>query len=316
MKQKIGLDIGRGCLKGYTEYLNRVMSCMFKSVVAQGREIDFDEYIKEGIEPIFITTEGDFNFKERFIGEVAITDGELATANSSDDKTTEVVQQLLLAALDKLAIVNEENKAEVEIMLGVPNRAFKKSTFDKVVDKYKGKEVTIINHINNTEKTITISNIAICRESDAALWYEMNQNNPRNGKNNVMVNIGFETSEIAFFDENLKFIDLKSKSEPYGHNEVLKYVEKKLEQQEIYKTLSQIDYQDKYTDLKEIGYRNFSDRLDQIVASRIGNLSEVNLYLAGGIATKLTPKTKFNIVKDPQRITAKGLFLVATRKFR
>lgn len=316
MKQKLGIDIGRGYVKGYTEYMNRVMNCMFKSVVAQGREIDFTDYIKEGIEPIFITTKGDFDFKERFIGEVAETDGELVTANSADDKTTEVVQQLLFAAMDKLTIVNEENKAEVEIMLGVPNRAFKKSTFDKVVDKYKGKEVTIINHIDNTEKTIKISDIAIFRESDAALWYEMNQNNPHNGKNNVMVNIGFETSEIAFYDEHLKFIDLKSKSEPYGHNEVLKFVEKKLEQQEIYKTLTQIDHQNKYTDLKEIGYKNFSDRLDQVVASRIGNLAEVNLYLAGGIANKLTTKTKFNIVKDPQRITAKGLFLIATRKFR
>ncbi|WP_312288084.1 hypothetical protein [Terrisporobacter sp.] len=316
MKQKLGIDIGRGYVKGHTEYMNIVMDCMFKSVVAQGREIDFTDYIKEGIEPIFITSRGDFNFKERFVGVVAETDGELVIANSADDKTTEVVQQLLLAAMDKLTIVNSENKAEVEIMLGVPNRAFKKSTLDAVQAMYKGKEVTIINHIDETEKVIKISDIAIFRESDAALWYEMNQNNPHNGKNNVMVNIGFETSEIAFYDEHLKFIDLKSKSEPYGHNEVLKFVEKKLENQEIYKTLAQIDNLDKYTDFKEIGYKNFSDKLDQLVASRIGNLSEVNLYLCGGIAKKLTTKTKFNIVDDPQRITSKGLFLIATRKFR
>lgn len=316
MKQKLGIDIGRGYVKGHTEYMNIVMDCMFKSVIAQGRQIDFADYIKEGTEPIFITTKGDFNFKERFIGILAEKDGELATANSADDKTTEVVQQLLLAAMDKLTIVNSDNKAEVEIMLGVPNRSFKKSTLDAVQNTYKGKEVTIINHIDETEKIIKISDIAIFRESDAALWYEMNQNNPHNGKNNVMVNIGFETSEIAFYDENLKFIDLKSKSEPYGHNEVLKFVEKKLEKQEIYKTLTEIDDLGKYTDFKEIGYKNFSDRLDQVVASRIGNLSEVNLYLCGGIANKLTPKTKFNIVKDPQRITAKGLFLIATRKFR
>lgn len=41
--QIIGLDIGRGYVKGYSKYKQQEKECCFKSIVGMGREMDFSE---------------------------------------------------------------------------------------------------------------------------------------------------------------------------------------------------------------------------------------------------------------------------------
>ena len=48
--QNIGADIGRGYVKGFTEVDGIERSCIFKSVVGLGREMDFVNYD----DPIFL----------------------------------------------------------------------------------------------------------------------------------------------------------------------------------------------------------------------------------------------------------------------
>ena len=117
--QFIGLDVGRGYLKGYTEYDGKPNSCLFKSVTALGRMMDFKDYE----DPIFLEVDKD----EYFVGILAEKEGHNPIQNLKDDKTTPTVQRLINAALNKLAVCDN-----VKIMLGVPNKLFKKSELQKI----------------------------------------------------------------------------------------------------------------------------------------------------------------------------------------
>ena len=97
--QIIGLDIGRGYVKGYSKYNNNVKECIFKSITSLGRDgLDYSNYD----ETIYI----DYNGKKIFAGNLAEKEGYLAKSNSSDLKDTLVVEELIAVALSKLAVAN------------------------------------------------------------------------------------------------------------------------------------------------------------------------------------------------------------------
>lgn len=302
MIQKIGADIGRGYVKGYTEINGFSNDCIFKSVVALGREMDFKNYN----DPIFISAGiDDDEYKNIFVGVLAEEEGHSPIRNSKDSKTSVIVKQLLFALLDKLAIANK-----VDIMLGVPNRSFNKSTLLEIEQEFKGKTIIITNHIFKKTKKITINDISIFREADAAFLYQANIKRPNNGKDNVMVNVGFRTTEISFFDSNLRFNDKLSASIELGNKTVLEYCKYNNPQ----KSLEEIDSSCRYDNEKKLGYANLEEKLEQELDTMY-NLKEVNLYVCGGVVSHLNFDEKFIVVDDPQRITAKGLYLLATKKF-
>ncbi len=301
--QNIGADIGRGYVKGYTEIDGFEKSCIFKSVVGLGRNMDFENYS----DPIFLNAKlDDKEYKNIFCGILAEEEGFTPVRNSMDSKTTDTVKKLLSALLSKLAA-----KPEVNIMLGVPNREFTKSNLNKIIEEYKGKKIEIKDNITGKKKNVTIKDISIFRESDAALLYQINNKKLNNGNDNVMVNIGFRTTEISFYDKNLKFNDKKSKSLELGNKTILEYV------QNIHpkRTLEEIDTSNRYDNLKEQGYQSLAENIEQTVESLLVNMDEINLYAAGGVVNNLNLSKNFMVTEDPQMITAKGLYLVATRKF-
>lgn len=301
--QNIGADIGRGYVKGYTEVDGFEKSCIFKSVVGLGRNMDFENYS----DPIFLDAKlEDKEYNNIFCGILAEEEGFTPVRNSMDSKITDTVKKLLAALLSKLAA-----KPEVNIMLGVPNREFTKTNLNKIIEEYKGKKIEIKDHVTGKKKNITINDISIFRESDAALLYQINKHKLNNGNDNVMVNIGFRTTEISFYDKNLKFNDKKSKSLELGNKTVLEYVQNMHPK----RTLEEIDTSNRYDNLKEQGYQSLAENIEQTVESLLVNMDEINLYAAGGVVNNLNLSKNFMVTEDPQMITAKGLHLVATRKF-
>ncbi|WP_462427213.1 ParM/StbA family protein [Fusobacterium varium] len=301
--QNIGADIGRGYVKGFTEVDGIERSCIFKSVVGLGREMDFVNYD----DPIFLDMKlGDTEYKNIFCGLLAEEEGFTPVRNSKDSKTTETVKKLLVALINKLAV-----KQEVNIMLGVPNREFTKKNLAGIVEEYKGRIIEVTDHVSKKTKKVIIRDVSIFRESDAALLYQVTKHKISNGNDNVMVNIGFRTTEISFYDNNLKYNDKKSKSLELGNKTILEYV------QNIHtkRSLEEIDTSSRYDDLKRQGYQSLAENIEQTVESLLVNLDEINLYAAGGVVNNLELSEKFMITEDPQMITAKGLHLIATRKF-
>ncbi|KHO32096.1 hypothetical protein OR62_13845 [Clostridium tetani] len=297
--QAIGLDIGRGYTKAYSEINNLKKTCLFKSVVGIGRTIDFDIYDN----PIYI----EVNNEAYFAGILAEKEGFTPTRNSKDSKTTTTVEKLIYAALNEVAVYDK-----VKIMLGVPYKRFRKSELNDIAEKYKGKKVQIKDKINGGYKDIEIVNISIFREGDAALMWEI-RNNEKNDKPVGIATIGFRTTELSYFDKGLKFNDRRSKTIELGNKSALEFIQKELEKNNIIKEVNEIDGSNDYDKLKEIAYRNLSERISQEIEDTWINLNEMDIYIAGGTSLNMKFDEEFKLVGDPQMATAKGLYLVGNK---
>ncbi|GLC32875.1 ParM/StbA family protein [Clostridium omnivorum] len=301
-KQFIGVDLGRGYVKGYTEYNGIASDCLFQSIVGDGREIDYSKYS----EPMHLA----IDTEEFFVGELAEKESFNPINNYSDDKTTDVAEKLLYALLNKLAVA--EN---VQLCIGVPNKSFNKTTAESISKKYQGKTITIEDKIKNITKKVNISKVGIFRESDAALFHAVNTHKDRIKLQSMrvgMVTVGFRTSELSYFDIGMKFNDKLSDTKEVGNRTVLDIIQKSLSNQGITKTLNEIDNDSNYNALKEIGYKNLLERINQEIEMTWINYRDMKIFIAGGTCEKFKNiPEKFEKVDMPQLITAKGLFFIA-----
>lgn len=307
MIQIIGADLGRGYTKGYSEYEGEALSCLFKSVVGDGRSIDYKEYDK----PIHIEVDGE----EIFAGELAEKESFNSIPNFSDDKTTATAKKLLYVLLDQVA-----KSQSVKICLGVPNKIFNETTLQKVKEEYLGKTIEIKNSISNTIKKVNIVDIIIAREADAAMLYTINTHPKRlelTNKKLGMATIGFRTTELSFFDQGIKFVDKSSKTIELGNRTILDIIQKQLQAKGIMKELNEIDSSTDYDKIKKALYNNLLEKLNQQVEMDWINWAEMDIFLAGGTSLKFENiPSKFEKVEDPQMVTAKGLHYIAERRFR
>lgn len=203
--QKIGMDLGRGYVKAYTEFNGIQKETMFKSMYSEGRNLDFSEYEK----PMFI----EFENEEYFIGLLAEKEGQTLSRNSKDSKITLTARILLAAALSQVAISDK-----VEIILGVPYKMFTKENLLNIKESYKGQTITVTDKINGGTKNILIKDISIFREADAALIWELRD--IENFEKPIgIASVGFRTTELSYFEKGFKFVDKKSKSIEQGNKD-------------------------------------------------------------------------------------------------
>lgn len=304
--QYIGMDIGRGYVKAYSEHMGEVYQTRFKSIVALGRDMDFNEDFNkmENQDKIYIEIEG----KKFFCGKLAELEGFNPNQNERDDKTSPTVKRLVYAALNEVAA-----SSQVKIMLGVPHKLFKKEVLNAVIEAYKGKTIEIKNKITGTFKEVTIRDILIFREADAALMWHVRQYPTLKNGAVAMVNVGFRTTELCFYEKGLKYNDKKSNTLELGNKTALEYVERELSTSGTKRTLAEIDSSDEYDDLKENAYEMLSETIANRIEGAWINLNEVAICACGGTSQKLT--LGYEVIDDPQMATSKGLYLVAKKKF-
>lgn len=304
--QYIGMDIGRGYVKAYSEHMGEVYQTRFKSIVALGRDMDFNEDFNkmENQDKIYIEIEG----KKFFCGKLAELEGFNPNQNERDDKTSPTVKRLIYAALNEVAV-----SSQVKIMLGVPHKLFKKEVLNAVIEAYKGKTIEIKNKITGTFKEVTIRDILIFREADAALMWHVRQYPTLKNGAVAMVNVGFRTTELCFYEKGLKYNDKKSNTLELGNKTALEYVERELSTSGTKRTLAEIDSSDEYDNLKENAYEMLSETIANRIEGAWINLNEVAICACGGTSQKLT--LGYEVIDDPQMATSKGLYLVAKKKF-
>ena len=304
--QYIGMDIGRGYVKAYSEHMGEVYQTRFKSIVALGRDMDFNEDFNkmENQDKIYIEIEG----KKFFCGKLAELEGFNPNQNERDDKTSPTVKRLVYAALNEVAV-----SSQVKIMLGVPHKLFKKEVLNAVIEAYKGKTIEIKNKITGTFKEVTIRDILIFREADAALMWHVRQYPTLKNGAVAMVNVGFRTTELCFYEKGLKYNDKKSNTLELGNKTALEYVERELSTSGTKRTLAEIDSSDEYDNLKENAYEMLSETIANRIEGAWINLNEVAICACGGTSHKLT--LGYEVIDDPQMATSKGLYLVAKKKF-
>ena len=304
--QYIGMDIGRGYVKAYSEHMGEVYQTRFKSIVALGRDMDFNEDFNkmENQDKIYIEIEG----KKFFCGKLAELEGFNPNQNERDDKTSPTVKRLVYAALNEVAV-----SSQVKIMLGVPHKLFKKEVLNAVIEAYKGKTIEIKNKITGTFKEVTIRDILIFREADAALMWHVRQYPTLKNGAVAMVNVGFRTTELCFYEKGLKYNDKKSNTLELGNKTALEYVERELSTSGTKRTLAEIDSSDEYDNLKENAYEMLSETIANRIEGAWINLNEVAICACGGTSQKLT--LGYEVIDDPQMATSKGLYLVAKKKY-
>lgn len=301
--QLIGFDCGRGFVKAYSEVNKVIKEVMFKSVIGDGREdkVEYNNYNNS----IFISYEG----IDYFVGSLAEKESYSPIRNSQDSKISQTVKVLLAATLDQIAV-----KDKVKIMFGVPYKNYTQKTLIEIQNTYKGKSFSIKNKLNGTMKTILIEDVDIFREGDAALFHaikgQVNEIKPVG-----LVNVGFRTMELSYFDKGFNFNDKLSDTVEYGNSTMLKIVKDKLLSQNISKDVNEIDSSDDYDDMKEIAYSLGSEKVNQIVEEHWINKDEMDLHLAGGTSLHLNPGDAFIKLPDAQMATAKGLLEIAKMKF-
>lgn len=296
---EIGMDVGRGYVKVFTIINGKPVEIIFKSVIGEGRfgQIEFDKYDN----PIHISFEGN----DYFVGNLAEKESYSPIRNSQDSKTSDTVEVLIMAALNQLPVSDK-----VKINLGVPYKGYTHKMLSDVQKKYKGRKITIKNKLTNSAKSITIEDINIFRESDAALIYALN------GSQNInkpvgCVNIGFRTMELSYFDKGFIFNDKLSDSIEYGNSTMLKIIQDQLREQNISKELHEIDSSDDYDDMKARAYKFGSEKVNQIIEEKWINKDAMDLFLVGGTSIHLNPGDEFTKLPDAQMATAKGLYQVA-----
>ena len=304
--QYIGMDIGRGYVKAYSEYMGEVYQTRFKSIVALGRDMDFNEdfNMMENQEKIYIEIDG----KKIFCGKLAEVEGYNPNQNERDDKTSPTVKRLIYAALNEVAI-----SSQVKIMLGVPHKLFKKEVLNAVIDAYKGQTIGITNKIAGTFKEVTIRDILIFREADAALMWHVRQYPSLKNGAVAMVNVGFRTTELCYYEKGLKYNDKKSNTLEIGNKTALEYVERELSTSGTKHTLAEIDSSDEYKELKDDAYEMLSETIANRIEGSWINLNEVAICACGGTSNNLT--LGYEVIDDPQMATARGLYLVAKKRF-
>ena len=298
--QIIGLDIGRGYVKGYTEINEEKKECLFKSVIGEGRNIEFSLYKN----PIMIQ----FENEDWFVGLLAEKESQTVIRNSKDSKTTHTVKVLMAAALNELAIADN-----VKIMLGVPYKSFRRSVLNDVIEEYKGSVIEVKDKINGGTKKVKILDINIYREGDAALYWELRDKEINKAVG--LVSVGFRTTELSFFEKELIFNDKKSDTIEFGNRSVMNNVKDKLLENGIIKDINEIDTSNDYDEMKEKAYSIATENVEQQIEDKWINLDEMNIYIAGGTSLNMDFDKRFKRVKDAQSATAKGLWLVGNKKF-
>lgn len=302
--QFIGADLGRGFVKGYTEFEGITKECIFKSIVGDGR--DLMDYVPYN-EPIYLTIDGE----DVFAGEIAEKESFNKRYNFSDDKTLKTTRQLLYTLLSKISM-----SGVVRIGLGVPNNMYTTETLSEVKQAYKGKKLEVYDHMTQVTKKVQIEDIIIFRESDAALLHTINNHKDRVALSNLklgMVTLGFKTSELTFFDIGQKFSDKLSTSLEIGNRTVLDIIHNTLKSKGISKELSEIDTEKEYDAIKQTLYENLIESINQKIEFQWTNHKEMRIFLGGGTSLNIKSKfipTKFEKVTEPQMGTSKGLFMV------
>ena len=112
-----------------------------------------------------------------------------------------------------------------------------------------------------------------------------------------MVNIGFRTTELSYFDKGFKFNDKLSTTIESGNQNALKIVQKRLVDIGITKSLPEMT----------------SDDTNEIIEETWNNLGEMEIFVSGGTALNLKLNAKYKVVDDSQMATAKGLYEVGVK---
>lgn len=300
--QNIGLDIGRGYVKAYSVHDNVVIANFFNSVIAENNNLELN------LSNIDNSMFYNINGKNYLVGKSAVIEGGfIRLQHQTDDKTDYIVEILIASALNKIAKVDKVN-----IVLGVPHTMFTKNNLNKISDHYKNKKFVIKDNQTGNNRVIEINDITIFKESDAAYFGVIDSIPKLEEKPVGIVNVGYRTTELSYYDQDMRNISAYSKSLEIGNFSAIENYKK--DNRLLHIESMDIDNNKKYNE----GLTSYRDMIKQKIENEIAifwkDIRDMEIFLVGGTSLHFK-ETSYNRISNSQLLTAKGLYVVAKNKF-
>ena len=301
----VGLDLGRGRVKGISYKNDEERKIIFPSVMAPAYGLDMDASENR----IHIAIDGldeEVN-NEWFVGDYALEQQNIIEYTT--DSKTDIMSQILFATALSLLV----DTPKCKIALGVPKHMYNKDVLMTVKKTYLNKKITVQDKVDGKFKQVEITDITIFSEASAAAIYLVSTQPDLKNTDFGIANFGFKTLEKSYFSSGVKYVEGLSSSEEFGNMDVLEEVKKRLSSK---KELQQIDIEtsDKYSgELKRAYARNRAIANAKIERSWRQQKDDMKIFVTGGTAMHLN--LDYPLIEDSQFSTARGLHLVANKAF-
>jgi len=301
----VGLDLGRGRVKGITYKGDEERKVMFPSVMAPAYGLDMDA--SENRIHVSINGLDEEVNQEWFVGDYALEQQNIIEYTT--DSKTDIMSQILFATALSLLV----DTPKCKVALGVPKSMYNKEVLQTIKKAYLNKQITIQDKVDGKFKQVEVVDITIFSEASAAAIYLVKEQPELKTTDFGIANFGFKTLEKSYFSSGVKYVEGLSSSEEFGNMDVLEEVKKRLSSK---KELQQIDIETsgKYSDELQRAYtRNRAVAKAKIERSWRQQKDDMKIFVTGGTAINLN--LDYPLIHDSQFSTARGLHLVAQKAF-
>ena len=301
----VGLDLGRGRVKGISYKGDEERKIIFPSVMAPAYGLDLDPTENR----IHISIDGldeDVN-QEWFVGDYALEQQNIIEYTT--DSKTDIMSQILLATALSLLV----DTPKCKVALGVPKSMYTKEVLETIKSTYLHKKITVQDKVDGKFKQVEVVDITIFSEASASAIYLVSEQPELKNTDFGIANFGFKTLEKSYFSAGVKYVEGLSSSEEFGNMDVLEEVKKRLSSK---KELQQIDIETSGKYSEELGRaysRNRAVAKAKIERSWRQQKDDMKIFVTGGTAMHLN--LDYPLINDSQFSTARGLYLVAQKAF-
>jgi len=224
----LGVDVGFG----YTKAYDGERSIIFKSVIGDAAEIQFQSGFSEGglLEHLHVTIDG----KEYYVGDMA--EKQSNVREFTLDQNTLLETSAKVMALTSIACFAGPASQEFSVVTGLPIRYFKqfRSRYHTMLE---GTHRILLNNRGEIqEKLITIKNVRVLPQPFGAVFNLLMNNHGRIVDRDLarqkfgIIDIGFRTTDYSITDR-LRYIERGSRTTDTGISKAFSLISRKILEQ-------------------------------------------------------------------------------------
>lgn len=224
----LGVDVGFG----YTKSCDGDRSFIFKSIIGDATEIQFQSGFSEGgiLENLHVTVDG----KDYYVGELA--EKQSNVWDFTLDQNTLVENNAKILALTSLTFFAGPTSREYSVVTGLPIRFFKQYR-SRYVSMLEGRHRLLLHNRDEVqEKILDIKKVRVLPQPFGAVFNLLMNNHGRIVNRDVarqkfgIIDIGFRTTDYTITD-HLRYIERGSRTTDTGISKAFSLINRKILEQ-------------------------------------------------------------------------------------
>jgi plasmid segregation protein ParM len=225
----LGVDVGFG----YTKAFNGERSIIFKSIIGDATEIQFQSGFSEGssLENLHITVDG----REYFVGDMA--EKQSNVREFTLDQNTMLENSAKVMALTAISCYCTRPRQEFSVVTGLPIRYYKQFR-QRFVSLLQGEHKIVLHNRaeQDEEQTVVIKNVRVLPQPFGAVFNTMMNDHGRIIDRDMarqkfgIIDIGFRTTDYTITDK-LRYIERGSRTTDTGISKAFSLISKKILEQ-------------------------------------------------------------------------------------